>query len=164
MKNKLQKGMTFLELLMAMFILTVGISGVSALLHTTISASNDGVLRLQAAYLAGEGVEIVRNIRDDNLLNHEDWLTGIDTNCSYCEVEYDQMTIFGGSEYYANIDELQYLKSDEDFFYSYQNDGEESIFKRGISITDNGTYIEVESTVYWWDNSLTVKNHLYNWR
>ncbi|MDD4062379.1 MAG: prepilin-type N-terminal cleavage/methylation domain-containing protein [Candidatus Pacebacteria bacterium] len=151
MKNKLQKGMTFLELLIAMFILTVGISGVSALLHTTISASNDGVLRLQAAYLAGEGVEIVRNIRDDNLLNHRNWLTGIPTDCSYCEVAYNTRTLTERGSI-DNLNELVYI------------DAEYSIFKRGISITDHGDYIEVESTVYWWDNSLTVKNHLYNWR
>lgn len=160
MKNKLQKGMTFLELLVAMFVLIVGISGVAAMLSNTMSASNSNVSRLQAAYLAGEGVEIVRNIRDNNILNYNGWHNGISPGS--WEVVYDSMTLSGVDPANPN-----FLKIDNNGFYNYDV-GSDSTFKRVVDININGDVLEITSRVFWQekgvDQELEVISHLYNWR
>jgi type II secretory pathway pseudopilin PulG len=60
------KGFTLVEVIVAIFLLTVGIIGVSALITSTISSATHSSQKLVAAYLAQEGIEIVRNIRDTN--------------------------------------------------------------------------------------------------
>jgi len=70
-----------------MFIVIVGVGAVFTLVNQTISSNRAASSRLTAIYLAQEGIEIVRNIRDGNFLkihNGESisWDNGIaNSNC-----------------------------------------------------------------------------------
>lgn len=66
--TKSGKGFTLLEVIIAIFILTVGVGGAYGLIQSTIISASQNKMRLTAYYLAQEGVEIVRNIRDSNWL------------------------------------------------------------------------------------------------
>ncbi|OHA66878.1 MAG: hypothetical protein A3C04_02450 [Candidatus Wildermuthbacteria bacterium RIFCSPHIGHO2_02_FULL_45_25] len=89
----MRKGFTLIEVIVAVGIITVGVVGVLSLVNQSLSLSTDLRNRIVATYLAQEGVELVRNMRDYNWLNVRPFYTGIaktdatHTNCLDSEVE-----------------------------------------------------------------------------
>ena len=86
-----QRGQTFIELLTAIFVLSVALVGALSLATSNTHNQTIGSLRLTASGLAREGVEIARALRDSNWLAElpgEDWDIGLrDTNAgSHCAV------------------------------------------------------------------------------
>src|SRR3989338_10456135 len=79
-----EKGFTLIEVIVAVFVLTIGVVGVFALVNQTMAASSILTSRLIAAYLAQEGIEIARNIRDGNFLEAGEpdweWADGLPTS------------------------------------------------------------------------------------
>lgn len=69
---KHHKGFSLIEVTTAIFILTVGVLGVFALIQRTLAFSNNSSPQLTATYLAQEGLEAIRNIRDSNWLEQRD--------------------------------------------------------------------------------------------
>lgn len=67
-------GFTLTEVMIGIMILTVAIVSATNLLVGLISTNQNNVTSLQAYYLAQEGLEAVRNIRDTNWLHNQDWL------------------------------------------------------------------------------------------
>ncbi|TSC56954.1 MAG: hypothetical protein Greene071421_464 [Parcubacteria group bacterium Greene0714_21] len=63
-----QRGFTLIEVLTALFVLTVGLVGVAALLSRTASFTSGANATLTASFLGQEGLEIARNTRDSNFL------------------------------------------------------------------------------------------------
>ncbi len=64
----INKSFTLIEVIIAIFILTMGTVGAFSLIQRTIAFTSISSSRLTAAYLAQEGMEIARNIRDSNYL------------------------------------------------------------------------------------------------
>ena len=62
------RGFTLIEVLTALFVLTVGLVGVVALLSRTASFTSTVNSTLTASFLGQEGLEIARNTRDTNFL------------------------------------------------------------------------------------------------
>lgn len=69
-----QGGFTLTEVMIGMMILTVAIVAATQILIGLIGFNQNNVNSLKAHYLAMEGIEIVRNIRDTNWLHNQDWL------------------------------------------------------------------------------------------
>lgn len=69
-----QGGFTLTEVMIGMMILTVAIVAATQILIGLIGFNHNNVNSLKAHYLAMEGIEIVRNIRDTNWLHNQDWL------------------------------------------------------------------------------------------
>ena len=67
-QRKSLTGFTLIEVLAALFVLTVGMIGVTALLTRTASFTAGVNSNLAASFLAQEGLEIARNTRDTNFL------------------------------------------------------------------------------------------------
>jgi len=63
-----KKAFSILELVIAIFVLTIGIIGALQLISSTIRNSINTRNSVIASGLAQEGVELVRNIRDNNML------------------------------------------------------------------------------------------------
>ena len=63
-----KNGFTLLEVIVAIFVITIGVIGVISVVQRTAAFTSISSSRLQAAYLAQEGIEIARNIRDGNWL------------------------------------------------------------------------------------------------
>lgn len=77
LKRPNKKGFTLLEVLMAIFILTVAVGASYILIQKTFLASALTQSKLIAYYIAQEGIENIRNIRDTNWLNGAAWNEGI---------------------------------------------------------------------------------------
>jgi len=76
MKNK---GFTIVESLVAITILVLAITGVTSTVQTSLSSYIFSKNQIIAFYLAQEGFEQIRNMRDENSLkSQEDWLYGLD--------------------------------------------------------------------------------------
>jgi prepilin-type N-terminal cleavage/methylation domain-containing protein len=63
--NSKNRGFSLLEVITAIFILTVGIGGSFSLIYQTLSVASATSLRLTASYLAQEGIELTKNLRDN---------------------------------------------------------------------------------------------------
>lgn len=75
-----QRGQTLIELLTAVFVLSLALVGALSLANSNAKNQNIGSLRLTASYLAREGVETARALRDSNWLAElppDQWDTGL---------------------------------------------------------------------------------------
>ncbi|MBZ9572491.1 prepilin-type N-terminal cleavage/methylation domain-containing protein [Patescibacteria group bacterium] len=152
-----KKGFTLLEVVVAIFIITVGIVGALALISQTISSARISSQRLIAAYLAQEGIEIVRSIRDTNWLEGVVWNSGL--GAGSWEADYTTQDLnddYDGD--FLNIDTNNGL-------YGYSS-GTQTKFKRRIIISPEAADIlKVTAEVFWEDKLLiTVQEKLYDWR
>jgi prepilin-type N-terminal cleavage/methylation domain-containing protein len=156
-KLKTKKGFTLAELLITIFVFTVGILGVYLFVQRLIATANYASLRFTAAYLAQEGIEIVRNIRDTNWLEGNAWDEGLAEGNNY-GVQYN---IEGLLADYGDIP----LQLDANGFYSY-NGIQETPFKRKVNITKINDYtLKIVVEVSWSDqfSPIVVQENLYKW-
>ncbi len=70
------KGFTIVEVLISLMIITVGMLAVLVLFSQNVHARAYTKNKLIASMLAQEGVELVRNIRDQNWKDAQPWNTG----------------------------------------------------------------------------------------
>lgn len=152
------KGFTLLEVIAAIFVLVVGLGASFSLIHQTLSAASIVKSRLVAAYLAQEGIEIVKNTRDSNWLEqrvtaiawNED-LTECQPPAKCCESDYKTDTSVSypiTSLLSCDYDSLRYLNIDNNGFYSYAA-GTPTKFKRNISIDTQTDKVRISVEVVW---------------
>jgi len=159
-QNKKENGFTIIEIIIAIFILCIGIIGVYSAFSAVSILTSDSADRLVAAYLSQEGIEIIRNIRDANWLlcfGSLCYWTDHLTDCAAgCEVDYKNSPIgvysSGGTHgliiQWANNG--RYLETDSDGFYRYLTNENPTKFKRKVSIILLGNYaMRVVSEVSW---------------
>ena len=163
-----------MEAIVAIFVITAGIVGVLSLVTQTISSAIVSEDKLIAAYLAQEGIEIIRNIRDTNWIEAEtyfnDWNEGL-TGCSGgCEADYTTSSILDPT--LPSYNGGRFLKIDGGF-YNYTS-GTDTKFKRKITISELGTVdcpagvcLNVAVLVEWQEKgkpfNVPAQENLYNW-
>lgn len=76
-KSMHKKGMTLIEVLIALFVFAVGILAVVRVITTNITVIDTMKVRIQAQSLAKEGMDLVFSIRDTNLER------GLNRQCAY---------------------------------------------------------------------------------
>jgi len=179
------KGFTLIELLITISVVSVGIVGALVAIQQGIVAIDYTKDRLIGAMLAQEGVEILKNIRDTNLLeNNYSGATQWDSGFSIAgiggilelEVEYsdafsadpslDQLGCSPGCDFVST--QLRYLKLADTDNYNYSS-GRDTIFKRKVRIEkiDSQRY-DVDVVVYWrkrggGNYEIALKQYLYEW-
>jgi len=153
------KGFTLLELIIAITVISVGMLGIFGMIANSMQASQDSKTRLVAAYLAQEGIELVRNSRDSNWNQGNEWTHGWPNCSSGCRTSYDNPTI----RTYTPVPNGSNISVNTDGFYG--ESGTATQFQRTIYIAGSGDYQEVRSVVSWpGDNQVQVIKRLYNWR
>lgn len=175
MFNKLskinQQGFTLVEVMVAAFIVAMGVTSLMGLINRIYSYEGAGDTQLTAAYLGKEGIEIIRNIRDTNYLKMIQtgagaWDNGLNICQICCEADYTT----DAAHILSCTSPLRYLRSDGKFWsYSGSN---KTLFQRKIVVTpstgaDGTAIMNVKVTVYWTESgrshNLTVQEKLYNW-
>lgn len=182
----LSKSFTLIETMVAITILTVGILGSYLVFYNLYNQSGGISYNLEASYLAQEGIEIIRNMRDNNWIKYPTsmWLKNIiaDNNCiNGCNLQADYKT--GTANYVTGLipygTDGNFLSIDSDGMYSYnpscQDESCQTIFKRKITITTGSSdaffgssdMFQVDSTVTWKykgkDFFVKITEFLYNW-
>ena len=71
------QGFSLAEVVIVIFILAVVLVGVLNLISRTFTHTDFVATKLTASYLAQEGIELVRNLRDSNWVKGEPWDKGI---------------------------------------------------------------------------------------
>ncbi len=135
----LSKGFTLLEVIAAIFLLTTGVIGILSLISQTIVSTQITSSRLVASYLAQEGIEIVKNLRDTNFLKINkgetiNWYDNI-LCCSIPPCDWSQNYTCEGDYNDQNLTLFQDRKLKiSGNFYQYSGLGTETPFKRKITI------------------------------
>ncbi len=162
-------GFTIVEIIIAISILSFGIVSVYSVFSGIVILTYNISLRFTAAYLAQEGVEIVRNIRDNNFINmvsnpNLKWSAGlIGSPCNTgCQADYKTQTL----NQYNNT----FLGLNNGGFYSYDTGATPTMFKRKIIISPvlgTGNALNVAVVVIWKYAGQTftfkAEEYLYNW-
>jgi len=178
MKNPIiQKGFTMVELIITIAILSFGIIGVYSAFSPFIMSTNNIPFRFTAVYLAQEGFEIVKNIRDNNFIDKKTWSSEL-MNCALgCQADYKTGTLTQTSlNQLKPYDPNNFLKLNSDAFYSYDI-GLDTKFKRKITINQPSEItithpsgidtLKVNIQVFWDYNgqqfSFETKGDLYDW-
>lgn len=159
-------GFTLVEVMVALFIVMVGIMSGYGLINQTIVASNAASMKMTAAYLAKEGLEIVKNIRDSNYVynnNHGGgvaWNNGLVSCLGGCKAQYDSFAL-------SSATPGQSLKYDSSSGFNYST-GSVTAYNRIITVDASvAGQLSVIVVVGWSEHgnshSLTAQENLYNW-
>lgn len=142
-KNKKIKGFALIEVLFSLGMFVAGVIAVVSLMNQEISKSIDRRNEVIAGQLAQEGIELVRNIRDNNWLASP-FVSSFDhiSNTTTGTINYGESSIATGRAY--NI----YLNGG---FYDYNSGGAGTVFKRRIIIGDgdNSNEKKIVSMATW---------------
>ncbi len=163
-----ERGQLLIEAMVAVGVTTVGLLGVFSLLSQSLGINKVASNQYVGAYLASEGIEVVKNIIDTNVYRGGTaWNSGVQDG-TYA-VQYDTATLSSTS-----VD--QSLKFDPvTGTYNYLA-GTDTNFKRSIKITSvvsggspTVNEIKVESVVTWKDRggtqyTVNLEDHFMNWR
>ena len=178
MKNKFFKikknipGFSLIEMLAVIFIVAIGLVGVSQLVVQSLKAQTINRRTIIAYQLAQEGIELVRSIRDTNWRTGVAWNTGL-TPGAHC-MGYNDTDL--GPIVHDNC----YLFLDRNGWYYHPAavsiEDKQTEFKRLITIQDEsfGFYspygndaIRVNVVVEWYEGGTQLRydasSELYNW-
>ncbi len=169
------RGFTIIESLVAIAILVVAITGTMSAVQSGLSSYIFSKDQIIAFYLAQEGFEQIRNIRDENRLKNFGWLTGIAANSSdpcyfgqACIVDPVVSAIptrcAGGP---GSCPMLRQNASTG--FFGYDSSWSATIFRREILISAvNPDEISVTVTVNWSkgpvNRQFKARENLLNWQ
>jgi len=179
-RDKSLTGFTLLEVMAAIFVVTVGLMGIFTVIQNLSAQTSISSNRLIASYLAQEGIEIIRNIRDTNWLEQKvatstSWDEGL-TGCSAgCEIDYFCTTVEDPNPNDPNghrcLDlygvDGHFLRIDTNGFYNYAS-GNETKFRRKIILTKEGNdVLKVEVLIRWQEKGknyeISTLEKLHNW-
>ena len=158
-----KNGQFLVEAAVAISILVVGFLGMFTLLSRSFYLSRVVTDNYTATYLAAEGIEVVKNLIDANVIQKKAWDFGI-TDGTY-EVSYDTKVLGPDQDRFLSFDTNTNL-------YGYSG-GAQTNFKRKVKITHQEVggvedEIQVISTVTWStglaQSSIRLEDHFFNWR
>lgn len=139
------------EVVIASFVLSVGLIATMALISGSLKYSLDNQDAIVAAMLAQEGVELVRNVRDNDFVAGNSGFTSFSSSDKNCRIDYnDPVTSLDCASSQGSAS--QYTLTYSSGFYQHQDSSQER-FSRYIHIdyddsvgNENAT---VRSFVYW---------------
>lgn len=155
--KKYKKGFSLIELVLVMFIISFSFIGIYRVLARVSYHEKDNRYNIIAANLAQEGIEIIRNKRDNGILNGDDLDTALpddsacypyidSSNDPQCEASNRIKEIGIKNNIYENCESS-----------GCEPDFEETPFERECSISGDNTLKNVECTVIW--ESPTLKTN-----
>lgn len=174
MNKQKEKGQAMVEAMVAMSVIVVGLLGVFTLSSNSISLNRVAADRYVAVNLANEGVELVKNLIDNNEWNA---IPGFDNSTSQYEIDYNDLKVkpLGGEGSGARP---IYFSKNGSGYYAY-DDGDLDLNVYVSTVQDLTRIITIEnvngdsehkkvvSTVSWKAKdgamlSFSVEDHFYN--
>lgn len=171
------KGFTLVETLIAISIFSLSILALTSVLSQGISNTGYAKMKIIAGYLSQEGIEYIRNMRDNYILYSEDtsneWVNFLAKlapcnkidKCGFntAATNTDPSFIFTCA---SNPDGCKIYLSNGS--YNTNSVGADSGFTRTMwKTTVSADEVKVYSVVYWTKDSssysITLSDHLFNW-
>lgn len=179
-------GFTLVELLITIFLISVGLIGVISFFNSSLQSQFDAKNEVIAAGLAQEATELVRNIVDNNFLNDSDWYQSLYddiTNTSSCKAIDRRSIVFDPTypQYYHKCITANYpfvcFNAGSSTYYQCNlnpNDPEKTIFFRslaisghdmdsplnGVDLSAEGDCLDVVATVGWPNTDAACANDI----
>lgn len=160
---------SLMEIIVAIGVIMTFLIGAITLISYSVTSIKIGKSKIIATALTQEGLEIVRNIRDNNWLGNKreatNWREGL--GAGHYRVQYDKTTLLSASN--------AKLSMDSKGFYYYEDQGirggtTTTPFSRDIYIEyfpGNDSEIKVVCTVNWDESgknyTFAVETRLFNW-
>jgi len=153
-------GFTLVEVLISLLIFSIALTAIFYILVINIGNAQLIKNNFIASGLVQEGIEIVRNIRDN------DWHLGNSFGATTPDGTY---RVQWNSQALLPFADLFLKKDSGNGLVSYDDTGNNTLFKRTVTIsTVSGVEKEVVVTVTWNERgiskSVSAEDHLYNWR
>lgn len=134
----MSKGFTIIEIIITIFLLSIAVVGLYSVFAVMLILNSNVSDSFTAASLAQEGVEIARNIRDQNWIRMKDdpnarWYDGLSGCGQGCEYDYKTGTSGLAVPQTGN----DHLSLNSDGFYAYVDSGDpnsQTKFERKIKI------------------------------
>lgn len=152
-------GFSIIEVLMAVFVLAIGLVATSNLMANSIYHSADSRNQIIAAQLAQEGVELMNNIRDNNWASGKEddqtFSSPFPTAPAVCTVDYKYVYSTGSGINCSSTDLKLYYKNG---YYIHDNSGTATRFQRKIIVADDTdpTDKRITSIVTWGGNEPNI--------
>jgi type II secretory pathway pseudopilin PulG len=149
-----QSGFTLIEVVLIMFLISFSFVGIYRVLSNISQHEKDNRYNLIAANLAQEGVEIVRNKRDENVLNKLIINKGLpEGNCvphwegedAECDSNKEKEVRLDGNNVYRNCDSTNCGSG---------SDWKETPFERECTVSGDAEELTVKCRVEWESPSL----------
>ena len=158
---------SILETIIAIAILAGALTAALGLLSFTLRNIRTVGNELIAGHLAAEGIEVLRNLRDENWLKGfawDAWRSTVSGKCYEVVWNTTQSTLNAGCTNSA-------LQVDAMGHYCYSCGGAATLYTRKVeieSLTTPTEVVRVRSTVSWMDpvgpRNITVEDVLYDWK
>ena len=153
------KGFTLLETIVAVGVIIIGLVSALTLITNALFFVSNVQDRLVAINLVEEGIEVVRNIRDNNWLQGVAWNNGLTDGNYQASYNSTSLSPYNGSSL---------LFDAATGLYNYTT-GVSTNYIRQISISNLSSFeIRVISTITWQRRGITytssAESHLFNWR
>jgi len=157
-----RQGFTLMEVIVAVAIIITALISSLALITSSISSIRENKSKIIATGLAQEGLEVVRNIRDNNWLIYKrkanDWRDGL--SAGNYRVQFNQESLLSFSSVPLKINTI-------DGRYQYSN-GNNTIYYRKITIQDiDIDQFKVVAEISWReagrDSLVSAETRFYNW-
>lgn len=154
---------TLIESMIAIALIVSGITGLMVLVNRSMGFANLAFNQLTAANLAQEGIELVRNIRDNNWMNNRGWLIGLD-NGDY-QIDYLDGKLIDFAE---RVEQPLFFDEDNGYSYVYASGGETFYYRKIVLNSIDNNELVVKSIITWsakgGKNFETIaEDHLFNW-
>ena len=161
-RNRINKGFTLLEVLVAVLVLGITIAAPLTLASRSLQAAQRSKNRIVATGLAQEGVELIHAIRSSNFLSGRNWDQGLGScrSPNGCYIDVGDLGVHGCS---ASCRVLRFDGS----LYQYDS-GSNSIYTRKVSVSGSGDEMQITASVSWADavstQSVDVSEYLFDWQ
>lgn len=142
-RNTMHKGFSFIEVMLSVFLMSAGMVAAISLIGAGLKESIDSRNQLIASLLSQEGVELVRNIRDNNWADGNPSFAGIGTS-NNCAVSVSTALTCSSPVTTLNYNWTNHV-------YSHNTGAGETPtkFSRQIRLVDSGNDKIVTSIVIW---------------
>ncbi|MBU1019020.1 MAG: prepilin-type N-terminal cleavage/methylation domain-containing protein [Patescibacteria group bacterium] len=167
-----KEGFTLIEILIGVSIIAVTMTAMTNLVIVSMRANTFNMNTLQAYYLAEEGLEAMRNMRDSNWMQNYGWNMGEGFECGMEGGSY-RFTASKGDPWTLTLNgDPQLYEVDNVSHMSFSHSGgKESAFSRYILVEyeecESGA-AKISSVVEWSergnDQNITLTTYLTDWR
>ncbi|MDD3614106.1 MAG: prepilin-type N-terminal cleavage/methylation domain-containing protein [Candidatus Pacebacteria bacterium] len=160
-REKNNKGFSLVEVMVSIGVILVGFTGALTLINRSIAFHDLAYSRLTASYLAQEGIEIVRNLRDKNIINDQEWNNGLNSGTYQVQYNSPSLSLYTGEN--LLLDSVSGV-----YTYDANENTRATRYNRRIEIqVISPDEIQVNSIVHWsnrgGDFEINVEDHLFKW-